>query len=115
MSEDCDPAQPRSMTSMAGLIDDRVNPTGGQPTGDESADRMVRAQPYRHFAAGGEDEKAEAIRAFYDSFAHPEYRHALSKHSSAAMDLPELSDASLWASALRLVTTKNWSGNEVRM
>ena len=27
MAEDADPAQPRSMTLMAGLIDTRVNPT----------------------------------------------------------------------------------------
>jgi poly-beta-hydroxyalkanoate depolymerase len=58
--------------------------------------RDLRAQIdlFCHFA-NGEDEKAEPIRAFYHPFAHPEYRRVLDKHSSAAMDLFEPSDASV--------------------
>ena len=114
MAEDSDPAQPRSMTLMAGPIDARVNPTevnrlatsrpidwfehnliGIVPLRYAGAlrrvypgfvqlaafmsmnlDRHVKAQIdlFCHLA-NGEDEKAVAIRAFYDEYC-------------AVMDLP---------------------------
>jgi polyhydroxyalkanoate depolymerase len=114
MAEDSDPAQPRSMTLMAGPIDARVNPTevnrlatsrpidwfernliGIVPLRYPGAlrrvypgfvqlaafmsmnlDRHVKAQIdlFCHLA-NGEDEKAAAIRAFYDEYC-------------AVMDLP---------------------------
>ena len=114
MAEDSDPAQPRSMTLMAGPIDARVNPTevnrlatsrpiewfehnliGVVPLRYAGAmrrvypgfvqlaafvsmnlDRHVKAQIdlFCHLA-NGEDEKAAAIRAFYDEYC-------------AVMDLP---------------------------
>jgi poly(3-hydroxybutyrate) depolymerase len=114
MAEDGDPAQPRSMTLMAGPIDTRVNPTevnrlatsrpiewfeshliGIVPLRYRGAlrrvypgfvqlaafmsmnlDRHIKAQIelFCHLANGG-DEKAEAIRAFYDEYC-------------AVMDLP---------------------------
>jgi poly(3-hydroxybutyrate) depolymerase len=45
MAEGGDPAQPRSMTLMAGPIDARVNPDRGQHAGNEPAARVVRAPP----------------------------------------------------------------------
>jgi len=114
MAEDADPAQPRSMTLMAGPIDARVNPTevnrlatsrpiewfernliGIVPLRYAGAlrrvypgfvqlaafmsmnfDRHVKAQIdlFCHLA-NGDDEKAAAIRAFYDEYC-------------AVMDLP---------------------------
>ena len=114
MAEDADPAQPRSMTLMAGPIDTRVNPTevnrlatsrpiewfernliGIVPLRYAGAlrrvypgfvqlaafmsmnlDRHVKAQIdlFCHLA-NGDDEKAAAIRAFYDEYC-------------AVMDLP---------------------------
>jgi poly(3-hydroxybutyrate) depolymerase len=114
MAEDADPAQPRSMTLMAGPIDTRVNPTevnrlatsrsiewfernliGLVPLRYPGAlrrvypgflqlaafmsmnlDRHVKAQIdlFCHLA-NGEDERAAAIRAFYDEYC-------------AVMDLP---------------------------
>jgi len=114
MAEDADPAQPRSMTLMAGPIDARVNPTevnrlatsrsiewfernliGVVPLRYAGAlrrvypgfvqlaafmsmnlDRHVKAQIdlFCHLA-NGDDEKAAAIRAFYDEYC-------------AVMDLP---------------------------
>jgi polyhydroxyalkanoate depolymerase len=114
MAEDSDPAQPRSMTLMAGPIDARVSPTevnrlaasrpiewfernliGIVPLRYPGAlrrvypgfvqlaafmtmnlDRHVKAQIdlFCHLA-NGEDEKAAAIRAFYDEYC-------------AVMDLP---------------------------
>ena len=114
MAEDCDPAQPRSMTLMAGPIDARVNPTavnrlatsrpiewfeynliGIVPQRYAGAmrrvypgfvqlaafmsmnlDRHLRAQIdlFCHLA-NGDNENAEAIRAFYDEYC-------------AVMDLP---------------------------
>jgi poly(3-hydroxybutyrate) depolymerase len=114
MAEDGDPAQPRSMTLMAGPIDTRVNPTevnrlatsrpiewfeshligivplryGGAlrrvyPGFVQLAafmsmnlDRHIKAQIdlFCHLA-NGDDEKAEAIRSFYDEYC-------------AVMDLP---------------------------
>lgn len=114
MAEDSDPAQPRSMTLMAGPIDVRVHPTevnrlatsrpidwfernliGIVPLRYPGAmrrvypgfvqlaafmsmnlDRHVKAQIdlFCHLA-NGEDEKAAAIRAFYDEYC-------------AVMDLP---------------------------
>ena len=114
MAEDADPAQPRSMTLMAGPIDTRVNPTevnrlatsrpiewfernliGIVPWRYAGAlrrvypgfvqlaafmsmnlDRHVKAQIdlFCHLA-NGDDEKASAIRAFYDEYC-------------AVMDLP---------------------------
>ncbi|MGF6809710.1 polyhydroxyalkanoate depolymerase [Paraburkholderia sp. Clong3] len=43
MAADDHPAQPASMTLMAGPIDTRINPTRRQRTGQEPADRVVRA------------------------------------------------------------------------
>ena len=114
MAEDSDPAQPRSMTLMAGPIDTRVNPTevnklatsrsiewfernliGTVPLRYAGAlrrvypgfvqlaafmsmnlDRHVKAQIdlFCHLA-NGDDERAAAIRAFYDEYC-------------AVMDLP---------------------------
>jgi poly(3-hydroxybutyrate) depolymerase len=114
MAEDGDPAQPRSMTLMAGPIDTRINPTdvnrlatsrpiewfernliGIVPLRYAGAlrrvypgfvqlaafvsmnlDRHVKAQLdlFCHLA-NGDDEKAAAIRAFYDEYC-------------AVMDLP---------------------------
>jgi poly(3-hydroxybutyrate) depolymerase len=114
MAEDADPAQPRSMTLMAGPIDTRVNPTqvnrlatsrsikwfernliGTVPLRYPGAlrrvypgfvqlaafmsmnlDRHVKAQVdlFCHLA-NGEDDRASAIRAFYDEYC-------------AVMDLP---------------------------
>ncbi len=43
MAQDDNPAQPRSMTLMAGPIDTRVQPDQGQRARHEQADRVVRA------------------------------------------------------------------------
>jgi polyhydroxyalkanoate depolymerase len=107
MAEEADPAQPRSMTLMAGPIDTRVNPTevnrlaNSRPTEwfernligivplryagalrrvypgfvqlaafmSMNLDRHVKAQIdlFCHLA-NGDDEKASAIRAFYDEY-----------------------------------------------
>ena len=44
MAEADNPAQPRSMTLMAGPIDTRVNPTKVNELANEQADRLVRAR-----------------------------------------------------------------------
>ncbi len=48
MAADGDPAQPATMTLMAGPMDTRVNPDQGQRTCDQQADYVVRAQPDRY-------------------------------------------------------------------
>ena len=50
MAEAGNPAQPRSMTLMAGPIDARVNPTLGERTRHEPFDRVVRTPRDRHGA-----------------------------------------------------------------
>ena len=50
MAEDGHPAQPRSMTLMAGPIDTRINPTEVNRLATEPADRLVRGRPDRHRA-----------------------------------------------------------------
>ena len=45
MAEDDHPAQPRSLTLMAGPVDCRVNPTGVNHAGHQQADRLVREEP----------------------------------------------------------------------
>ena len=50
MAQDGDPAQPRSLTLMAGPVDARVNPSGGQRHGHVPAAVVVRAQRDRHRA-----------------------------------------------------------------
>ena len=47
MAQDNHPAQPRSLTLMAGPIDTRVNPTKVNELANSKTDRLVRAEPDR--------------------------------------------------------------------
>ena len=51
MAQADNPAQPRTMTLMAGPIDTRVNPTKVNELAKSQADRVVRAEPDRARAA----------------------------------------------------------------
>ena len=52
MAEAANPAQPRSMTLMAGPIDTRANPTKVNELAQVAADLLVREEPDRHGALG---------------------------------------------------------------
>ena len=52
MAEDDNPATPRSLTLMAGPVDAAINPTAVNKLATSTPDRVVRAQPDRHGAAG---------------------------------------------------------------
>ena len=85
MAEEDHPAQPRSLTLMAGPIDTRVNSDPGERARQQQADRMVRAEPDQRACrcryAGADAPRLSRLRAARRLHEH---EHRASRQGSTA-------------------------------
>ena len=91
MAADDNPAQPRTLTLMAGPVDTRVNPDEGERSGPFEATQLVRAQRHHHGApalSGGVAARlpglppGERVREHESGAPHPPAREPLQRISS---------------------------------